>query len=462
MMKGKIPPQAKEIEELVIGSMLIDSRGFEDVMDYLRVDVFYSEKNKSVFKAIEKLYRENEPVDLKTVSNQLQKSKELEKVGGDYYLIQLTQKISSSAHLDYHSRILMQKYIQRQLISNSSSIIENAYDDGVDSLALLDKAFDHLGAVSDLIIRNKDVDISELTADIIEHGGKLFRNEVKSGIETPIKNLTAKMGGWRNGELIIIAARPGMGKTAFALKCAWKAALQNIPVAFFSLEMSAQKLLSRLWSMDCKIEGDKFSKDGLSPDEQKQILIRITAFENGIPLHIDDTSSLTIQTILVKAKKLKKTKGIEMLVVDYLQLMTGNSKNREQEISKISRGLKMIALELDIPVIALSQLSRAVEQRGGNKRPMLSDLRESGAIEQDADVVQFIYRPEYYGVDTWDDYEGSSCLGEAEYIIAKNRNGGLVRNRMKFEGRFTRFADIDESDDFDYPDFKPANPEDAF
>ena len=224
--------------------------------------------------------------------------------------------------------------------------------------------------------------------------------------------------------------------------------------------MTASRLLSRLWSMDLRIENDKFTKDGLSPDEQSRIMARMMEFEK-IPFHIDDTSSLNIQTLRVKAKKLVKNHNVKMIIVDYLQLMDGNSKNREQEISKISRGLKMIALELELPVIALSQLSRAVETRGGNKRPMLSDLRESGAIEQDADVVQFIYRPEYYGSDTWDNYDGISCVGEAEYIVAKNRNGGLVKNRMKFEGKYTRFSDIDEPDqDFSNDDmFEPSRPQ---
>jgi replicative DNA helicase len=451
-MRGKLKPQATDIEEIVIGGLLIDGRATDEVMDYLRPDVFYLEKNQMIFEAIQNLYNNQEAIDLKTVSNQLKKSKNLSRIGGDFHLIDLTQKISSAAHIDHHGRILMQKYIQRELIKNSSAIIENAYEDGVDSLELLDKAFDHLGEVSNLIIRNKEINIKELTAEIIDYGGKLFRNEVKPGIETPISHLTNRMGGWRNGELIILAARPGMGKTAFALKTGWLAALQQIPVAFFSLEMSATRLLSRIFSMDLKIDNDKFTKDGLSPAEQEMIMARMNDFDN-IPFYIDDTSSLTIQSLFVKAKKLKKNKGIKLLIIDYLQLMSGNSKNREQEISKISRGLKMIAIELDIPVIALSQLSRAVETRGGNKRPLLSDLRESGAIEQDADVVGFLYRPEYYGNETWDDYEGVSCVGEAEYIISKNRNGGLVRNRMKFEGRYTRFSDIDEETDvFDYPE----------
>lgn len=465
MTAGKLPPQAVELEEAVIGALLVDYRVLEE-SDFLRPDIFYAQKHKIIFKAIEDIASRGEGVDLLTVSSELQKKKKLDSVGGNAYLVDLSQRISTSAHLEYHSRILLQKFIQRQVIMNSSSIIENAYKEDVDSLELLDKAYSHLGKVADMIIRNKEVDFKQLTAEIIEHGGKLYRNEIKAGIETPIKKLTEKMGGWRNGELIILAARPGMGKTAFALKTGWKCALADIPVGFFSLEMSAPQLMKRLWSMDCKIDGDKFTKTGLSPEEQKQILTRVTEFKQ-IPFHIDDESSLTIQILTTKAKKLKKEKGIKLLIVDYLQLMIGNNKgNREQAISEISRGLKLLAKELDVPVIALSQLSRAVEQRGGSKRPQLSDLRESGAIEQDADVVQFIYRPEYYNIEEWDDYDRLPCAGEAEYIVAKNRNGGLVRNRMKFIGRYTDFADIEEDqgdDDFIPPPPKPnSNLDSAF
>lgn len=322
----------------------------------------------------------------------------------------------------------------------------------------MDNAYSHLNIVSDILIRNKEIDLKELTEDILTHAGKLYRKEIEPGIPTPIDNLTQKMGGWRNSELIILAARPGMGKTAFALKSGWVAALQGIPVGFFSLEMSAQQLLSRLWSMDLKIDNDKFTKTGLNPQEEQRILNRLNEFDE-IPFYIDDEPALSIKTLSVKAKKWKKEKGIRMLIVDYLQLMSGTKNNREQDISSISRGLKLLAKELNIPVMALSQLSRAVEQRGGNKRPLLSDLRESGAIEQDADVVQFIYRPEYYNHTEWDDYDGVSCTGEAEYIIAKNRNGGLVRNRMKFVGKYTDFSNIDDFESYhqEYSFPKPNN-----
>ncbi len=453
MNEGKLKPQALDLEEVVLGAMMIDNRGLEEAISIMKAKVFYKRKHQEIYKAIEAIFLRNDHVDLLTVSAELKSRNKLLEVGGDYELIQLTQKVSSSAHIETHCRILMQKYIQREIITNSSAMVKNAYDDAVDVFDLLNDSYSHLNSISNILIKNKEVNLTELTQNILDHAGKLYRGEVKSGIETPIKNLTTKMGGWRDSELIILAARPGMGKTAFALKSGWVAALQGQPVGFFSLEMSAQQLLSRLWSMDLKIDNEKFTKTGLSPEEEQLVVRRLTSF-NEIPFYIDDEAALTIQSLSVKAKKWKKEKGIKMIIVDYLQLMTGSKGNREQDISSISRGLKLLAKELNIPVIALSQLSRAVETRGANKRPMLSDLRESGAIEQDADVVQFIYRPEYYNHDEWDDYDNESCAGQAEYIVAKNRNGGLVRNRMRFEGRYTNFSDLD-----DFEDFIPDSPQ---
>lgn len=452
MKKGKIPPQAIDVEEIVLGAMLIDKKGVDEVMELLRPKVFYDMKHQEMFRAISKLYMNGQAIDLITVTNQLKEDRKLEDVGGEVYIIELTQKISSSAHIEFHCRIILQKFIQRELIRNAGSIIENSYQEGFDVFDLLDKAYSHLNQVSDLIISNNEIDIDKLTEEIVDHGAKLYRNEIEPGLQTPIKNLTDKMGGWRDSELIIIAARPGMGKTAFALKAGWILAKQNIPVGFFSLEMSAKRLLSRVWSMECNIENDKFTKTGISPEEESAIMQRKQEL-GTIPFHVDDSDgNLTIQSLTVKAKKWKKEKDIKILIVDYLQLMRGNKKNREQEITEISRGLKLLAGELDLPIIALSQLSRAVEQRGGNKRPLLSDLRESGAIEQDADVVQFIYRPEYYGLTEWDDYQSQTCQNQAEYIIAKNRNGSLVRNRMKFIGEYTNFIDLDD-DQYDEEDF---------
>lgn len=443
MKNFKNIPQSPDVEEVVLGILLQFQNSLDEVINHLSLEVFYTKRHKIIFKAIRSLFNKNEAIDIITVSNELKSMGNLESVGGDKVLIELTQKISSSAHIDFYTRIILQKYIQRELIKSSEIIIKKSFDESADSIQLLNEAYSNLNKLSELIISNKSIDLKEVTIEVVEKGGMLFRNEILPGVKTPIRSLTEKIGGWKRGQLIIIAARPGMGKTAFALKSAWEAANNNVPVGFFSLEMPARELVSRLWSMGCRIDNDKFDTKGLSPEEQKMILTHLHS-KVSFPLHIEEGTSLTIEKILVKAKKLKKEKGIKLMVVDYLQLMNGNEKTREQEISKISRGLKTIAIELQIPVIALSQLSRAVENRAGSKRPMLSDLRESGAIEQDADVVQFIYRPEYYGLSNWDDYDQESCIGQAEYIIAKNRNGRLVRNRMKFESKFTNFTDLDD------------------
>lgn len=442
--KGKLPPQAVDLEEAVLGAMMIDNKGLDDAFEViLKPEVFYKQAHKFIFSAIKSLYKNNDKIDLLTVSNKLRTQGKLEKVGGDFYLVNLTQKVASSAHVEYHSRIILQQYIKRELIKNSAAIIENCYNETSDALKLLDSAYDHLNNVSEQLVQNKEINVKELTGQILDRGGKMFRKEISPGIETPIRDLTKVMGGWRNDELIIMAGRPGMGKTSFVLKSAWYAAIKGIPVGMFSLEMSSEKLMSRIWSMECRINGNKFSKDGLSPDDQAKITTRILELGNP-PFYIDDTSSLNIQTLRIKAKRMKREHNVQMIVIDYLQLMSGNSSSREQEISAISRGLKEISGELNIPVIALSQLSRAVEKRE-NKRPLLSDLRESGAIEQDADVVMFFYRPEYYSLTEWDDYDRVPCAGEAEYIVAKNRNGGLIRNRMKFEAQYTLFSNLDDS-----------------
>ncbi|AVR47235.1 replicative DNA helicase [Christiangramia fulva] len=469
LVKGKIPPQAVDLEEVILGALMIDKKGLDEIMDFMKPEMFYKTKHKTIFKIIRKLYQNDDDVDLLTVSDELKKEGSLDKVGGDYYLIELTQKVSSSAHIQRHARIVFQEYIKRQMISNSNAIIENAYDKSKDTFDILEKAYEHLGTVSNLIVPTKTQSVRELAVEIVSHARKLFKKEVKPGLETPVRHLTRRMGGWRNSELIILAARPGMGKTAFALKTGWITALNKIPVAFFSLEMSAPQLMSRIISMDCRIENDKLQKDGLTHQEEQMVNTRMSQI-GEVPFYIDDTSSLNIHTLKAKAKKMHKELNLKLIIVDYLQLMDGPSKsfnqNREREISEISRGLKLLAKELNVPVIALSQLSRAVETRGGSKRPQLSDLRESGAIEQDADVVGFIYRPEYYGIENWDDYEHAPTHQEAEYIIAKNRNGGLVRNRMRFLPKYTLFSDLDE--EFDEKEFQPAlpptnmNPNDAF
>jgi replicative DNA helicase len=437
--KGKLPPQALDLEEAVLGAMMIDKKGVDEVIDILQPDAFYKDAHKHIFEAIVQLFNETQPVDLLTVSAQLKKSGKLELAGGDFYLIQLTQKISSSAHIEFHSRIILQKFIQRSLIKISSEIIEESYDDATDVFDLLDKAESKLYEVTQGNIKRSSETAQSLVIQAKKRIEEIAGKEGLSGIATGFHNLDKLTSGWQPSDLIIIAARPGMGKTAFVLSMARNMAVDyNHPVALFSLEMSSETGLS----------SEKLRTGKLEKHEWEQLSIKVKNLEKA-PLYIDDTPSLSIFDLRAKARRLSSQYGIKMIVVDYLQLMTagGNGKgggNREQEISTISRNLKALAKELNVPVIALSQLSRAVETRGSSKRPLLSDLRESGAIEQDADIVSFIYRPEYYKIDEWDDEERSPTQGQAEFIVAKHRNGGLDEIRLKFVGNLGKFENLDD------------------
>ena len=451
--RGKIPPQAVDIEEVVLGALLISESAIYEVSDILFADVFYKDNHKFIYEVISTFFQESKSIDLLTVSQELKKRNKLESIGGDHYLINLTQKVFGSAHIEYHARIILQKYIQRQIIKTSNYLIEDSYNEDVDVFDLLDNAYNELNKVTEQTIRKSDISFGELVSARIKKGRDIQKGLVLPGISTPISKLTKKTGGWRGGELIILAARPAMGKTAFAIKLGLHAAEQGNPTQIFSLEMSDAKFTDRILSMEGRIDGDKFNIQGLSQEDEEK-LKPVQKKMATLPLYIDATSSLSIEKFQVKAKVAKKKHGIKLIIIDYLQLMSGNGKsNREQEISKISRGLKMTAMELDIPIIALSQLSRAVETRGGSKRPMLSDLRESGAIEQDADMVMFLYRPEYYGIEEWDDDDRAPTKDQCEYIVSKNRSGGLVRARMRFEGRYTLFSDLSEPNKQDDKDW---------
>lgn len=448
--KGKLPPQAVDLEEVVLGAMMIDKKGVDEVIDTLHNEVFYREAHQHIFEAIHTLFINSEPIDLLTVSSQLKKDEKLEVVGGDYYLIQLTQKVSSSAHLEFHARIILQKYIQRSLIKISNEIIEEAYDEGTDVFELLDSAENKLYEVTQGNIKRSSETAKDLVIQAKKKIEEISNKEGLSGVPSGFTKLDDLTSGWQPSDLIIVAARPGMGKTALTLSMARNIAVgQNIPVAFFSLEMSSVQLITRLISSETGLESDKLRTGNLRKDEWEQLNVKVKGLEKA-PLFIDDTPSLSIFDLRAKARRLSSKHGIRLIVVDYLQLMTGGSNqkggNREQEISTISRNLKALAKELNVPVIALSQLSRAVETRGGSKRPLLSDLRESGAIEQDADIVSFIYRPEYYKIDTWDDEEQSPTDGQAEFIIAKHRNGGLDNIRLKFIGQLGKFDNLETFD----------------
>jgi replicative DNA helicase len=447
--KGKLPPQALDLEEAVLGAMMIDKKGVDDVIDILQPDAFYKEAHKYIFEAIIQLFNDTQPIDLLTVSAQLRKNAKLDLAGGDFYLIQLTQKISSSAHIEFHSRIILQKFIQRSLIRISSEIIEASYDETADVFDLLDQAESKLYEVTQGNIKRSSETAQSLVLQAKKRIEEIAGQEGLSGVATGFDKLDKLTSGWQPSDLIIIAARPAMGKTAFVLSMARNIAIDyGHPVALFSLEMASVQLITRLISSETGLSSEKLRTGKLEKHEWEQLSTKVKNLEKA-PLFIDDTPSLSIFDLRAKARRLVSQHGIRIIIIDYLQLMTagGNGKgggNREQEISTISRNLKALAKELNVPVIALSQLSRAVETRGSSKRPLLSDLRESGAIEQDADIVSFLYRPEYYKIDEWDDEEASPTAGQAEIMIAKHRNGGIENVRLKFIGHLGRFDNLDD------------------
>jgi replicative DNA helicase len=448
--KGRVPPQAVDIEEVVIGALLIDKSAVNDVIDILDAQCFYKEAHTWIFEAIKDLFGKSEPIDIITVANYLRKNGKMELIGGEHYLAMLSTKVSSAAHVEYHARIILQKYIQRELIRISSEIINDAFDESTDVLELLDSAEEKLFQIAEGNIKKNYETSQTLIVQALKNIEDISKREGMSGIPSGFTKLDALISGWQPSDLVILAARPGMGKTAFVLSMARNMAVEhNAPVGVFSLEMSSVQLITRLISSETGLSSEKLRKGNLDDTEWQQLLTKVKTLENA-PLFIDDTPALSIFDLRAKCRRLVAQHGVKIVVIDYLQLMTAGGKegggNREQEISMISRSLKGIAKELSIPVIALSQLSRAVETRGGNKRPQLSDLRESGAIEQDADIVSFIFRPEYYKIEEWED--GTPCAGQGELIVAKHRNGGLDDIRLKFEGHMAKFSDLEENDDF--------------
>lgn len=457
---GKIQPQAMDLEEAVLGAMMLEKDPLTNVIDILHKDVFYSEKHQFIFEAINKLFQASEPVDMLTVTQQLKRDGKLEIVGGPYYITQLTNKVVSAANIEFHARIIIEKYLQRELIRISRETIEDAYDDTKDVLGLLDRSEQKLFEVSEKNIRKKAEDMASLVQMSIKNIEIASQNADNiSGIPSGFTALDRVTAGWQKSDLVILAARPGMGKTAFVLSMARNMAIEfNRPTAVFSLEMSATQLVTRLIASESEISADKLKKGNLTKDEWQTLHAKISQLAEA-PLYIDDTPALTIFELRAKCRRLKQKHDIQAVVVDYLQLMSSgkdNNGNRVEEISIISRSLKSLAKELDIPIICLSQLSRQVEARTGHKRPILSDLRESGAIEQDADMVLFIYRPEYYKFDTFED--GTPSEGIGEIIIAKHRNGGLEDVRLRFVPHFAKFQDLETMNyEFDEMEIKMPN-----
>jgi replicative DNA helicase len=445
--QGKVPPQAVDLEEAVLGAMMLEKDAVTAVIDILKPEVFYKEAHQRIFKAIHNLFSKSEPIDILTVTNELKSNGELEMVGGPYYITMLTSRIASAANVEYHARIILQKHIQRELIKISTEIIKDAYEDTTDVFDLLDKAEQNLFNVSETNLRRNYEDMTSLVKQAIEdiESARNAENSLQ-GVPSGYTELDRITSGWQKSDLIILAARPSMGKTAFALSIARNVAVDfDMPVAVFSLEMSAVQLVTRLISAESEIPADKLRKGNLAEHEWHQLNSKINNLVDA-KIFIDDTPALTIFELRAKCRRLKQQHDIQMVFIDYLQLMTlgGNNKgNREQEISQISRSLKALAKELDIPILALSQLSRQVENRPGqSKRPILSDLRESGAIEQDADLVLFIYRPEYYKIDVFDE-DQTPTEGIAEIIIAKHRNGAVGDIRLRFVKHLAKFENLD-------------------
>ncbi|WP_040398335.1 replicative DNA helicase [Cesiribacter andamanensis] len=448
-LMGKLPPQAIDLEEAVLGALMLEKDAVTTVIDILKVDNFYREQHKLIYEAIIDLFNASEPVDLLTVTNQLRKNGALERAGGAFYITNLTSRVNSAANIEYHARIVSEMAIKRKLITIAGQIQQEAYEDTADVFDLLDKTESALFEVSEANIRKNYADMKSIMRDAMrELEARRDHKDGLTGVPSGFSALDRVTSGWQPSDLIIIAARPAMGKTAFVVSALRNAAVDfNKPVAIFSLEMSAVQLVNRMISAEAELESEKIKKGNLADYEWEQLVHKTTRL-NKAPIFIDDTPALSILELRAKCRRLKAQHDIQMIIIDYLQLMSGDSSkggggkgNREQEIASISRGLKQLAKELSCPVIALSQLSRAVETRGGDKRPQLSDLRESGSIEQDADMVMFLYRPEYYGILQGEN--GEPLQGVGEVIIAKHRNGSLDTVQLKFIGKYTRFTDLD-------------------
>ncbi|MBA7534994.1 Replicative DNA helicase [subsurface metagenome] len=443
---GKIPPQAIDLEEAVLGAIMLEKDAVISVLDILKPESFYKEANQKIFNAIVDLTSKEKPIDILTVTEELRARKKLEEVGGPFYIAQLTSRVASAAHIEYHARIVAQKYIQRELIRISSEIQNKAFDESIDVDDLLDFSETELFNIAEGNIKKETAKVNVLIQQAIhqiEEASK--RKDSLSGVPSGYTKLDRLTLGWQKSDLIVIASRPSMGKTALALSMARNITVEhNKPVAIFSLEMSSIQLVTRLIVSETELPSNRIRNGNLDENEWKQLDSKIKSLVEA-PLYIDDTPAISIFELRAKCRRLKLQHKVELIIVDYLQLMTGPSDvkgNREQEVSNISRSLKAISKELDVPIIALSQLNRSVEMRSGSKRPQLSDLRESGAIEQDADMVIFIYRPERYGI--LEDEDGNSLVGFAEIILAKHRNGPVGDVHLRFREEMAKFVELDD------------------
>ncbi len=444
---GKLPPQAPELEEAVLGALMIEKESYFVVSDLLKPESFYKNEHAKIYKAIMDLAYKQEPIDMHTVTEQLRKNGDIDEIGGPYYISLLTAKVASAAHVEYHARIIAQKYLARELIRISSEVQSKAFDEKTDVDDLMQEAEGKLFEVSQRNVKKDVTQINPVIAEALERiNAAAGRKDGMSGIQTGFHSLDKITSGWQKSDLIIIAARPAMGKTAFVLSMAKNMAIDyHTPVAVFSLEMSNVQLVNRLIMNVCEIDGEKIKNGRLEKDEWERLDKKLKDLE-GAPIYIDDTPSLSVFELRTKARRLVKEHKVKVIIIDYLQLMNASGMtfgSREQEVSIISRSLKGLAKELDIPIVALSQLNRSVESRTGHdgKRPQLSDLRESGAIEQDADMVCFLHRPEYYKIS---EIDGVDMRGIGEVIIAKHRSGATGDLQLRFKSIYAKFQNKDK------------------
>ena len=443
---GKLPPRDTELEEIVLGACMLEKDAYMNVCDLLVADSFYDPVNKKIFEAITSLGMNQRPIDMMTVTEQLRRDGTLEEVGGAVHIAELTARVYSSANLEYHASIVAQKYLARRLITFAANVETKAYDESNDIEELLQETESQLFDISQNQLKREVTQIDPVINMALEQIQSAANNESGlSGLDTGYRDLDKMTSGWQNSDLIIIAARPAMGKTAFVLSMAKNMAVDNnIPIAIFTLEMSNVQLIKRLISNVASLEGEKIKSGRLSNEEYDRLNSRIKTIY-GAPLFLDETPGLSISELRTKARRLVREKGVKMIMIDYLQLMNATGMklgSREQEVSTISRSLKALAKELNIPIIALSQLNRSTETRE-DKRPVLSDLRESGAIEQDADIVCFIHRPEYY-TRAAQDGEGNNIKGLAYLIVAKHRSGGVGDVKLHFISKFAKFENWEE------------------
>ena len=480
---GRLQPQARELEEAVLGALMLEKDAYSIISEILKPECFYEKSHELIFSAIVDLAVSQRPIDMLTVTEQLKKRGELDQVGGPFYISQLTSKVASSAHIEYHARIIAQKYLARELISFTAMVQGKAFDETIDVEDLMQEAEGKLFEISQRNVKKDVTQINPVIKDAIELLKKAAaQKEGLSGLHSGFHALDKITSGWQNSDLVIIAARPAMGKTAFVLSMAKNMAMyHNTPVALFSLEMSNVQLVNRLIVNVTELAADKIKSGRLEDYEWEQLNFKLTDLYDA-PVFVDDTPSLSVFELRTKARRLVREHGIRCIIIDYLQLMNASGMSfgsREQEVSTISRSLKGLAKELNIPIIALSQLNRGIETRlnqgGGNnqqskegKRPQLSDLRESGAIEQDADMVCFIHRPEYYKIT--EDEKGNSLIGLAEIIIAKHRNGATGEVYLRFKSEYAKFMNLDDdvtvkeftsgmNKNEDLPPIAPAGPD---